>query len=173
MLSMLQFYVRLCFLKVAPQDAPFSKASLYLGLTAYYILGVIFTTLSQTFVVGLIMSAIQLALLVFLTNLLLWVRKTPERYEQTLSALTLSGAFIGLIALPIILMIGGSVSDAGSIASVFWVLLIAWEAVVLGHIFRHSLDISFPGGLGISFIYMYLSFAITLRLMKIIAAPLS
>jgi len=44
--------------------------------------------------------------------------------------------------------------------------------VVVGHIYRHSMDISLPGGLGISLVYMYLSFAITLRLLKIVAAPL-
>jgi len=172
MLVMLQFYVQLCFLKAAPQDAPYSKALFYFGLMSYYLVGVIITSLSQTIVVAVIMSAIQVGLLVFLTNLLLWIRKTPERYEQTMSGLTLTGAIIGLAALPVMALLTGVGVDDQSIASFLWVMLVAWETIVIAHIFRHSLEISFLGGLGISLIYMYLSFAVTLRLMKIIAAPL-
>jgi len=172
MLRWLQFYVQLCFLKEAPQDAPYSKSLFYFGIAAYYVVGVIITTFTQTIVVSLVMSAIQTAILIFLTNLLLWVRKTPERYEQTMSALTLSGAIIGLAALPVIILMTNAGADGEGFASLMWVVLIFWETVVVGHIFRHSMDISLPGGLGISLIYMYLSFAITLRLLKIIAAPL-
>ena len=172
MFRWLQFYVQLCFLKEAPQDAPYSKSLFYFGIAAYYIVGVIITTFTQTLGVALVMALIQTAILIFLTNLLLWVRKTPERYEQTLSALTISGAIIGIAAMPVIMLLNSSgVSEEGFV-SLLWVLLIIWETVVVGHIYRHSMDISLPGGLGISLVYMYLSFAITLRLLKIVAAPL-
>ena len=170
MLHWLQFYVRLCFLKEAPQDAPYSKNFLYFGIVAYYIVGVLITSFTQTFGVSLVMSLIQTAILIFLTNLLLWIRKSPERYEQTLSALTYSGAIIGIAAFPVIAMITSA--DGEGFASMFWVLLIGWETIVVAHIYRHSMDITLPGGLGISLVYMYLSFAITLRLLKIVAAPI-
>ncbi|HFE37844.1 MAG TPA: hypothetical protein ENK06_05420 [Gammaproteobacteria bacterium] len=169
MLALLQFYFQLCFLKNAPQDAPFSKSMYYFGLLAYYFVGVFLTSLSQALFVAMVVSLIQTGLLVFLTNILLWVRKTPERYEQTMTALTISGAIIGIAAMPIMSMVGSLGGE--NIASIVWFILILWEAVVIGHIYRHAMEIAFMGGLGIAFIYMYLSFAVTLRLMKIIAAP--
>lgn len=171
MLRWLHFYVRLCFLKEAPQDAPYSKNFLYFGIVTYYLVGVLITSFTQSWGVSVVMSFIQTAILMFLTNLLLWVRKSPERYEQTLSALTFTGAIIGIIALPVITMLT-STGDGEGFASLLWVVLIIWETVVVAHIYRHSMDITLPGGLGISLVYMYLSFAITLRLLKIIAAPL-
>lgn len=172
MLRLLQFYFQLCFLKVAPQNAPYSKPLLYFGIASYYLVGVIITSFTQTVGVAMVMSLIQTTILIFLTNLLLWVRKTPERYEQTLSALTISGAIIGVVAIPVIALLNSTGMDSEGFASLLWVTLIAWETLVVGHIYRHSMDISLPGGLGISLVYMYLSFAITLRLLKIVAAPL-
>ena len=171
MLPWMHFYIRLCFLKEAPQDAPYSKTFLYFGIITYYLVGVLITSFTQSWGVSVVMSLIQTAILMFLTNLLLWIRKSPERYEQTLSALTFSGAIIGIAALPVITMLT-SVGGEEGFASLLWVVLILWETLVVAHIYRHSMDITLPGGLGISLVYMYLSFAITLRLLKIIAAPL-
>ena len=168
---MLQFYIQLCFLKKAPQDAPFSKTLLKIGVVTYFFVGVMLTSFNQTIAVSFVMSFIQMAILIFLTNLLLWIRKTPERFEQTLTALAWTGAIIGIVALPVIMMLSSNPGDAG-LSSLLWVVLIIWETAVIGHIYRHSMDISFPGGIGISFVYMYLSFAITLRIVKIFAAPL-
>jgi len=171
MLHWLHFYVRLCFLKEVPQDAPYSKSLLYTGIFAFYCVGVAFTSLSQAFIVGLIMPILQIALLIFLTNLILWIRKTPERYEQTITALSFCGAIIGVITV-VILSYVVSLGDSGeSIMTVLGSILILWVTVVFGHIFYHAMEVTFFGGLGVSMIYMYLSFAVILRLMKIIAAP--
>ena len=169
MLTMLQFYVQLCFLKKTPQDAPYSKSLYYFAIAAYYFIGVLIISLTQAWFVAFVMSLLQLGLLMFLTNILLWVWKAHERYEQTMTALTMSGAIVGLIAIPIMSSLG--TSEDQLVAPMIWFVLILWEAVIIGHIYRHAMEISLPGGLGIAFVYMYLSFAVTLRLMKIVAAP--
>jgi len=135
--------------------------------------GVVLTSFTQAVGVAIALSLIQTLLVAFVTNLLLWIRKTPERFKQTISALTMSGAMIGVVALPILMLFSNTGDESSFLFSTIWLLLIVWETVIVGHIVRHAMEIPFLAGLGAALIYMYLSFAVTLRLSKIIAAPLS
>ncbi len=177
MIRWIKFYVELCFLKVAPQDAPTSMSVYYTSVIAYFLVGAFVISLNQTMLTGLFLSGLQTALLMFLANLVLWIRKTPERFYQTMTALCATGAIIGLVALPVMSMLAASGtgvdSNTISLGFLVWLVLILWESVVIGHILRHAMDISMVAGLAGSFIYMYLSFAITVRILKIMSVSLS
>ncbi|MDH5258495.1 MAG: hypothetical protein OEX07_10825 [Gammaproteobacteria bacterium] len=174
MFHYIKFYSELCFLKVAPQDAPASTNAYYISVFSYFIVGAIVISLNQTMLTGLFLSGVQTGLLMFLANLVLWIKKTPERYHQTMTALCATGAIIGLIALPIMSFLSttgttGVEADSLSFGFLVWLVLILWESWVIAHILKHSMDIPMIAGLAGSFVYMYLSFAITLRVLKVMS----
>ena len=178
MIRWLKFYSELCFLKVAPQDAPSSSNAYYISVVSYFLVGAFVISVNQSMLTGLFLSGIQTALLMFLANLVLWIKKTPERYHQTMTALCSTGAIIGLIALPIMSYIAtsgtaGVDSDSLSFGFLVWLVLILWETIVIAHILKHSMDIPMIAGLSASFVYMYLSFAITLRILKVMSISIS
>ncbi len=177
MLRYIKFYVALCFLKVAPQDAPSSTNIFYMSIFSYFLVGALIISQEQSMVAGLFLSGVQTALLMFLANLALWIKKTPERYHQTMTALCATGAIIGLIALPIMAFLASSGSsgalgvdtDSLSFAYLAWLVLMLWESYVVAHILRYAMDIPLIAALAGAFIYLYLSFAITLRVLKVMS----
>jgi len=172
MIQWIKFFIELCLLKSAPQDAPSSKSALYFTVLTYFIVGSIITIQTQPFGSSVTIAAIQTVLIIFMTNIILWIRKTPERYSQTITSLMGTGTLIGLVAIPVLSLVIGAESE-DSIASVIWVALIIWETVVIAHILRHTMEMPFIAGLGVALVYMYMSFAITLRLLKVIAIPVN
>jgi len=176
MLRYIKFYAQLCFLKVAPQDAPASTNAYYVSIFAYLLVGAFVIAITQSVLTGLFLSGVQTALLMFLANLVLWIKKTPGRYHQTLTALCATGAIIGIIAMPLMSFVansgatgGGVDTDTLSFGFIIWLVLILWESLVVAHILKHSMDIPMMAGLAGAFVYMYLSFAITLRLLKVMS----
>ena len=99
------------------------------------------------------------------------MKKTPERYVQAAISLTGSGTFISLVALPVVSLITSN-TNAGVIVSLVWVALVVWETAVIGHIFRHALDVPFISGLGVAIVYMYISFMISVKVLKLLAMPI-
>lgn len=167
MLSWAKFFIQVCFLRAAPQDAPGSKSIRNISIAVYFAIGMLVSLHTQPLLPSLFVAFMQTLILVFITNLLLLIRKTPERFDQTVTALMGTGALIGLVAIPIlnlILVTGGEASNL----SFLWIVLIAWETAVAGHILRHAMDVTFITALGVALIYMYVSFAITFRVIKII-----
>ncbi len=172
MLNWIQFFFRVSFLKAAPQDAPTSRSVMYITVVLYFVIGLIITLHSQPWVQSVVTASIQTALVVFVTNLLVWIRSTPERFTQTITALMGTGALIGLFAVPVLNLMGTAGSEE-NFASVLWVGLVIWETVVVGHILRHTMEASFIAGLGAALVYMYLSFAITVRILKVMSYSLT
>lgn len=172
MIQWMKFFLELCFLKAAPQDAPSSRLVLYFAILAYFVVGAAITMQTQAFASAVTISAIQTILIIFLTNLILWIRKTPERFIQAVTSLMGSGSLIGLVAIPVLGLVLGAGGEE-SIASMLWIVLIVWETVVVGHVLRHTMDLPFIAGLGAALVYMYMSFAITLRILKVLAIPVN
>lgn len=174
MFRFIKFYIELCFLRVAPQDAPSSNNVFYISVFSYFMVGAFIISIEQSLIAGLFLSGVQTALLMFLANLALWIKKTPERYHQTMTALCATGAVIGLIALPIMSLLSGSgaagvSTDALSFAYLVWLVLMLWESYVVAHILKYAMDLPLMAALAGAFIYLYLSFAITLRVLKVMS----
>ncbi len=166
MITWIKFFFQICLFKAAPQDAPSSKSVLYVAVIAYFLVALVITLQTQELAQSIVAASIQTGLIIFVTNLVLWIRKTPERYVQTISALMGACALIGVLAIPILNLIINSGGLEG-FNFVLWFIFIAWEALVVAHIFRHTMELPFLAGLGMSLIYMYLSFAITLRILRV------
>lgn len=165
----LNYYWGLCRLKALPQDAPGSRISQYIAVLLYFVTGAIVTMFSQTFSTSMLVAALQTGLLLFVIQMALWIKKMPERIPQTITASAGTAAVIAVIAMPLLIWVSQAGMGSENVFMVFWLVLVVWETAILGHILRHSLEISLIAGLGVSLLFMYLSFTITLRLLKTIA----
>ena len=173
----LRFYYDLCLLKAAPQDAPVSKNAFYTALFVYLLVGTSITLFNQGLAVSVIVASLQAIIFIFITNLVMWVKKTPERFLQTVTSLLGTGALIAMVAIPVVYLGTSTTPGAESSATVsfLWmisILIIVWETVVIGNILRHAMEIPLLAGVGVALIYMYLSFAVTLRIVKVMSFPM-
>jgi hypothetical protein len=114
---------------------------------------------SYPFTSGLLLAVVDLGLLVIFVWSLLFLQHKTARINQTLSALAGSGSLMGVIALPLLLIIGpGTVTEPVPVLLVsLWLLLLLWNLFVMAHIIRHALSSSFAIGFGISLLYALLS----------------
>ncbi|MDH5378379.1 MAG: hypothetical protein OEX00_08655, partial [Gammaproteobacteria bacterium] len=126
MIKWVNYFVRLCFLKAQPEEAPFSKIAQYTTVLVYWFLGVILLLSTQPYVSSIILSFIQTVIFLFLTSLVLWIKNLPERINQTITALMGTGAFITFVALPIVYGTGDLSSTGGSLWMLIAIVLLLW-----------------------------------------------
>lgn len=144
----------LCRLRLGPQDLPVSPVLLRASLLAYGVCGFVSALIGLSPVWALAGTLLDVALLALLTGVALGLRRRPERYTQTLTALAGSGTVLGLISLPIVTALGlAPDGPLQLLLSNLWLLLLVWNLVVIGHIARHALDLGMPAGLGVALVY--------------------
>ncbi len=170
MLRWIRYFIDLCLLKAGPQDAPYSVVMRNIAILAYWSTGVVITLFNQNLFQAVLLASVQTVLLLFLTQLVLWIRKFPQRAVQTMTALMGAETIIALAAIPVLVWVSDSPAESlQTLLNVVWIALIAWEALVTAHILRHSLELPFLAGLGIALVFIYMSFAITVRFMRVMA----
>jgi len=157
---LLRFFLDLCLLKAAPQDAPASQALLGLTLIANLLVGV---ALAARVLGGVIpafaASLIDAALMLGLLWVVLRVRGRPARFLQAATAVLGSGALLAALALPLqpLAAAGQQRWMIGELAGIFTIGLMVWMQVVTGHILRHALEVSLLVGVLLAIAYMLLS----------------
>jgi hypothetical protein len=100
---------------------------------------------------ALAITVLDLGLLVGFVFLVLRVRGTLVRYQQTLSAMAGVGVVFGWLALPVLLM--ASQDPVPAVAGLLWLGLLFWSLGVNAHILRHALDVPFGFGLVLATLY--------------------
>jgi len=164
----LRFFLDLCFLKAAPQDAPSSKVAMYFAVISYFVAGTGLTMLSRPFLQAVLIATVQTVLFLFLTNLALWIRRLPDRINQAITALTGTGVVIALVAAPLLAWLADPQVAAQTAVMVLWLALVVWETLVVGNILRHALDVPLAAGIGVALVFLYMSFAVTVRFLKVL-----
>ncbi len=162
-------FINLCKLKTGPQDLPLSRELMYVSVFAYWLMGVVLTLVNQTFGQAVFLSLVQTIILVFICKIVLWIAKKPERSLQTLTALAGSGALIALLAWPLLMWMGQAEITGEHPLAILWLLLVIWETVVIGHIFRHALEIPFLAGIGVALVFVYMTFTVTVRFLRVMS----
>lgn len=165
MAALLSLLVDICLLRRGPQELPYSQA-----LTRNLVLlgvgcDLLYVSLLEV-PGGVPRVAFGLAMTLFLPWLLLSWRGRPERYAQTLGALSGSGVLFTLAFLPLALwarqhMPGEGVETLSreQLAAGWLVLgLLGWKLAVNGHILRHALDLPRSAGLGLALVWFLLEF---------------
>ncbi|MGJ8668547.1 MAG: hypothetical protein ACSHXK_03565 [Oceanococcus sp.] len=157
---------QLMLLKAGPQDLPSSTSLLQVSAGLFFLSAFARMMLVSDYAAALTQSLMSMAILaVFVRSLLNW-RKTPERFNQTLSALFLAGTAIGALLLfplntlkPLLTAltenpeISPQQLDVPAIAMYAWAGLSIWGLMISAHIFRHALGLTLGLGVCVSLLY--------------------
>ena len=161
MLILFKLYRDVCLLRAGPQDLPASQSALTLSLLAYAATSIALSVLTQSFENNVLYGLADTLTLAALTFTLLMVRRLPQRFTQTLSALAGTGAMIALLAVPLVLL--------QNVTPLPLLLITVWNLAVTGHILRHALNVSLPMGILASMGYLLAS--LTLAMLLAPASP--
>ena len=160
--ALIRPFVRICLLRMKPQDLPSSATLLALVLFTHTVMGVAVAALNLRFGQALAVGVVDTALLCGLTTALLMLRTRRERTVQTLTALAGAVTVIGCLAYPVNLWLHDA-HQAGRPAPVLVLLLLAvlgWSLTVSAHILRHALSAPFYLGLLASIAFYWISFKV-------------
>ncbi len=157
---LLRFFLDLCLLKAAPQDAPASQELLGLVLFVNLVVGIALAKralggLGPALTASLIDAAVMLGLL----WIALRVRGRSARFLQTATAVLGAGALLAALALPLQALAAANEGDStvAGLAGIFAVALMIWMQVVIGQILHHALEVSLVVGVLLAIAYMFLS----------------
>jgi hypothetical protein len=152
-LTLITFFFDLCLLRRAPQDLPASDSLLWVTLAADLCAGILVGLASgMSLALSLIQGGAEVAMLLGLLHLGLYLTGRLRRFTQSATALLGSGALISFIAvLPLALNPTGSEdSDAATLGAVLLLALVVWGILVTGHIIRHTFNLTLGQGVGLA-----------------------
>lgn len=142
---LIQSFWEICLLQKAPQDIPYSRGLFLLLLAANFLVGTLYSGLSSpdvTFGSILLVASIHMLFFVGSLSVLMTVMGYSARIFQTLTALLGTGVIITLLAMPVVLAINYAPQLTGYFGLIL-LLLITWDLVIMAHILRHALSVSF------------------------------
>jgi len=150
-------FLDICLLKKRPQDLPASIEFLVICLLSYTTASILLAIPTLTIINAVIAGCIETALIMLITYLLLLLKSNKERWLQTTTALSGTGAMFGILALPLFYWVAYTANAKSDQASVnlLVILLVIWNIAVMAHILRHALTVSFTTGVLVSLVYLY------------------
>jgi hypothetical protein len=151
-----RLYADLLFLRANPQDLPYSRALLAAALLAHVAADTLGALDWLPLGSALAAGVLDTLLLVAIVHTLLMLRNLGNRAAQTLSALALAGAIIGIGAWGIT----GLVSERAP-AWLAWLPFLIWYLAVFAHVLRQALEIPYPAALALGVLYFVLSSGVT------------
>ena len=161
--ALFTYFVNLCLLRATPQQLPDSRALFGVVLVFNALVG---TMLMSTTELGLGLSLaeslFELLLLLGALRIALQLYGHPGRFGQSATAIMGGSALMSLLALP--LLAGGKVEEG---AVMLLLGLMVWSVVVMGHILRHTFDLSMGQGVAIAALYSFASYHVTTSLLAI------
>ena len=105
MRALFDLFLDICLFRKGPQDVPASAMLLKVCALAYALSGFVVLRLSTPSSIAIPQILLDLALLAGLLYLALSLRRYPQRFGQTLSALTGVGVLMAVLALPLMVWI--------------------------------------------------------------------
>ena len=153
---------QICLLKKGPQDVPAAGLLLAILLLLSLILDMFsFRLISPETDMfnNLLVSVIYSALVIAATAILLLLFGYRQRTLQTLNALFGAGLVVALCSFPVLLALYDRFDEPGALGIVL-LLLQLWHLLVMAHILRHALSVSFILGGMLSFGYMVMGYQV-------------
>lgn len=162
MLVLLNLFFNICRLRANPQDIPSSTFLMVLALLSYGLFSLLISIIEIPIGNAILSSSVDTLLLMGLAIVSLWIRNLPERKTQTITALAGTGTLLQLVAWPILFWLSQDNDTLSEFSLLRWILLILvfWNVVVIAHILRHALSVTYTIGAGIALLYVYLSIRI-------------
>ena len=164
-MAIVRLFLGICLLRQGPGDIPYSNFLFYLTFFVYLAFGVSVLTLQAGDTSLVIQMTVQVAtVFAFVWGCLALYSRQP-RFMQTMTAVLGSDALISFIALPLLFWIKVDPNMPSLILCLLGLMF--WQLVVMGHIMRRALDKSLFFGVGLAFLFLFLSF----QLMGTLAQP--
>lgn len=169
----LKYYFDLGFLKAAPQDAPASSSMLLLSILSFWLVVFSILLFSQNYFTSVLLASMQCIIILFMTNLTLVISNKDARHSQSLNAIMGASALLLILWMPVFAWLS-HLESLPSLAYMFiWLVLVTWQAAIIGNVFKHALEIPFLAGLGIALIFTYMTLAVTVRLLRLLNYPVA
>lgn len=142
---LIQSFWEICLLKKAPQDIPYSRGLFFLLLLVGFLIENLNLSLAlQKIDASAVLLVVSIHTIFFLGSLsaLMTLMGYAARIFQTLTALLGTGVIISLLAMPVLITINYIAQEPGFFGLIL-LLLNIWSLVIMAHILRHALSVSF------------------------------
>ncbi len=153
-------------LRRGPQDVPYSLGLLIgacvVTLTMQIVIGALFDSASGALATGVVSLILHLGIL----YLLLMMRGFGNRFVQSATAILWCMLMFTLALLPMISITGTAqvtadqITVGGALLRLVMIAIALWKVAVDAHILRHSLSISFGGGVGVAIVWALVEYAL-------------
>ncbi|MCP5159023.1 MAG: hypothetical protein H6974_07470 [Gammaproteobacteria bacterium] len=162
MQALFNLFLDICLFRKGPQHIPISVTLLKVCILAYGLSSLLVLVLSTPASVAILQILLDLLLLSGLLYLALTLYQYPQRFEQTLSALTGTGALMGLLALPLISwIVQQQPGNDTQLPSILLLVLMVWSIAIMAHILRQAFETSVWIGALYALGYTFLSWTLT------------
>jgi len=152
--ALVTYFVNLCLLRATPQQLPGSSALFGVVFVIYALVGTVMMTVSGLEPVpALVVSLFALMLMLGALRVGLLLYGHPGRFDQSATAVMGSDSLMTLLVLP--LMDSGGEMGGGS--ALLLLGLVMWSVVILGHILRHTFDLTRGQGFAVAALYWFAS----------------
>jgi FtsH-binding integral membrane protein len=167
MKALLNSAVELCLLRRAPQDLPASNYLLWLLIILNLLASMAMVLDGQSGLFHAMLESLTgLVLMLGLLAAALVARGRFTRFNQTANAALLSGLFLSLLALPLVVWRHRHESIESDL---LLLLLFAWNILVLGHILRHAFEFSLNLGIAFALLYTLLVWSLMSHLFQVVS----
>lgn len=147
-------------LRAGPQDVPASLSVTWGAVILYLAVNLLSLTMpGAPFFAGLVQSAVACAVLAAFTHALLKLKRWPERFGQTYSALLLTGTVFTLVALRPMSEIAPYMSGKATpplLLTLGVAAILFWRLAVVTHIYRNALEVGVWRALGVVILYDFI-----------------
>lgn len=158
---MIETFWNICRFRLGPQELPASNSLFVATLLLYVLISTIISGFELAPEWALLSAVVEVALLLGMLRMMLWVRDLWPRFQQTAMAMLGTGVLFGLIAVPLMwwqLQYEEPVQAFAPSLLIFGLFI--WNVAVIGHILRHALNTPVYVGVALSLLYSYVTITI-------------
>ncbi|QSA98597.1 hypothetical protein [Methylococcus sp. EFPC2] len=163
-MPLIRLFLDICLFKKGPQDVPASRFLFGLALLAFAVVGLVLTGIGSDPYGALLQVSVELALLLVFAWVTLAGMKLHRRFLQTGTAMLATDGLISALAIPVLLWMSASGSDASAPGYPVLLLLMFWHFAVVAHILRHALTCALPVAIVMAIVYIGGSYQIMVML---------
>ncbi|MCC5809466.1 MAG: hypothetical protein JJU06_03750 [Ectothiorhodospiraceae bacterium] len=154
----LMHWLAVCRLQAGPQDQVYSPNLLLVAVALNAGLSLLFLSLSSGHTTAVPQALLGTLVTLAFTYAALQIRGLTARFVQTATALFGANALLTAAAVPAGLALGQPQPEEVPAWAALWLLVIAvWTVAVTGHVFRHALNLSAAGGVGVAVLLFIVS----------------
>lgn len=156
-LRLSNLFWRMVLLQAKPQDVPASNSVLFAAVAAVAAVNLIALIPRYGVSTGVMLVVFDLLFLVTVLRFALRLANKSARFSQSLAALCGSGAWLSVLSLPLLFtaeQVGG-IENASASLILLLIGFHVWNVTVIGHIVRHSFEVSFAAAVAGAIAYTF------------------